>query len=174
MNLKRYHLPYLEEVKARRHVCFAEQLRSANRAITKLYTEHLGDCDIGIAQLSLLIRLYYFGEVTMSRLAKNLETDRTTLARNVQLLERSGHVEVVSGEDGRKRLVRLTDLGFASLKKAVPRWLNAQADLDARLGGDQWEALFKGLRVLAQLDPTSSGRDADSPDSESRRDAKRP
>ena len=94
MNAKRYHLPFLEDVRTQRHVCFAEQLRSANRAITKLYTEHLGDADIGIAQLSLLIRLYYFGEITLSRLAQNLETDRTTLTRNVQILERSGHLEI--------------------------------------------------------------------------------
>jgi DNA-binding MarR family transcriptional regulator len=114
MQRKLDNLPYLEEVKASRQLCFAEQLRSANRVTAKLYTEHLGDCDIGITQLSLLIRLYYFEEVTMSRFATILETDRTTLARNVQRLERSGHVEVVSGEDGRERLVRLTDLGFAS------------------------------------------------------------
>ena len=87
----------------------------------------------------------------MSRFATILETDRTTLARNVQRLERSGHVEVVSGEDGRERLVRLTDLGFASLKKAIPRWRNAQADLDERLGKSQWEEPFKGLRLLAEL-----------------------
>ena len=61
MTTKRYHLPYLEEVRSQRHVCFAEQLRSANRAVSKLYTQHLGDSDIGITQLSLLIRLYYFG-----------------------------------------------------------------------------------------------------------------
>ncbi|PWR25330.1 MarR family winged helix-turn-helix transcriptional regulator [Zavarzinia aquatilis] len=160
MTDRRYHLDYLEAVRSQRHVCFAEQLRAANRTINKLYTEHLGDADIGIAQLSLLIRLYYFGEVTMSRLARNLETDRTTLARNVQLLERSGHVAVVEGEDRRKRLVRLTDKGFDSLKIAIPRWQEAQRVLHERLGGEQWGDLFKGLRLLASLDPGES-RDRD-------------
>ncbi|MCF4164116.1 MarR family winged helix-turn-helix transcriptional regulator [Zavarzinia compransoris] len=152
MTPKRYHLDYLEAVRSQRHVCFAEQLRSANRAITKLYTEHLGDSGIGIAQFSLLIRLYYFGEVTMSRLARNLETDRTTLARNVQILERSGHVEVVEGKDRRNRLVRLTDRGFAALEIAIPRWQEAQRELHERLGGPQWDELFKGLRTLATVE----------------------
>ena len=155
MNAKRYHLPYLEDVRTRRHVCFAEQLRSANRAITKLYTAHLGDADIGIAQLSLLIRLYYFGEITLSRLAQNLETDRTTLTRNVQILERSGHVEVVAADDLRKRMVRLTDKGFASLKKTIPRWQKAQDDLREQLGDPMWDELFRGMRMLAKLDHKS-------------------
>ncbi|MGQ0696696.1 MAG: MarR family winged helix-turn-helix transcriptional regulator [Panacagrimonas sp.] len=151
MDAKRYHLPFLEDVRTQRHVCFAEQLRSANRTITKLYTQHLGDSDIGIAQLSLLIRLYYFGEITLSRLAQNLETDRTTLTRNVQILVRSGHVEVVGADDLRKRMVRLTDKGFASLKKTIPRWLKAQEDLHQRLGDPMWDEMFQGMRMLAKL-----------------------
>ncbi|SEQ38139.1 DNA-binding transcriptional regulator, MarR family [Solimonas aquatica] len=157
MKAKRYHLPYLEDVRNRRHVCFSEQLRSANRSITKLYNEYLGGTDIGIAQFSLLIRLYYFGEVKMSRLARALETERTTVARNVQLLERSGHLEVVAGEDARHRLVRLTPKGFASLEKALPHWRRAQDDLLKHLGPAQWDALFKGLRVLAELERLQDG-----------------
>ena len=151
MTAKRYHLPYLEEVRSQRHVCFAEQLRSANRAVSKLYTQHLGDSDIGITQLSLLIRLYYFGEITMSKLAQQLETDRTTLARNVQLLERSGHLSIVRADDRRSRQVRLTDKGFESLQLTIPRWLDAQNDLHSRLGHGPWDALFAGLRGLVTL-----------------------
>lgn len=155
-------LPQLEALRSQRHVCFAEQLRSANRAIGKLYAKHLESNDINIAQLSVLIRLYYFESLKVSRLATILETDRTTVTRNVQLLERSGHVEVIAGEDGRERLVRITAKGFASLKRALPAWEDAQAELMDRLGPDQWSALFSGLRVLAQLDQ-DSGRKARTP-----------
>ncbi|MES2490332.1 MAG: MarR family transcriptional regulator [Pseudomonadota bacterium] len=153
MKTKRHHLPFLESVRTQRHVCFAEQLRSANRAINKLYTEHLGDSDISIAQLSLLIRLYYFGEVSLSRLAQSLETDRTTLTRSIQLLERSGHLQIVNGADRRQRIIRLTDHGFASLKVAMPRWLKAQEYLSRRLGDPLWDEMFQGLRQLAKQDP---------------------
>ncbi|MBI4695660.1 MAG: winged helix-turn-helix transcriptional regulator [Gammaproteobacteria bacterium] len=156
MKRKRYHLPHLESVRAQRHVCFAEQLRSASRAITRLYNEHLGSTDIGVAQLSLLVRLYFVEDVEMSRLARLLETDRTTLARNVQLLVRSGHLEVVGSEDRRKRHVRLTDQGFESLKTAIPRWLAAQRELRQRLGDDTWDTLFEGLRQLAELENSAS------------------
>lgn len=155
MKNKNFHLPYLEDVRTQRHVCFAEQLRSANRAINKLYAEHLGDSDIGIAQLSILIRLYYFETIAVSRLAKILETDRTTLTRNLQILQRSGHLSIDSGEDRRQRVVSLTDKGFKSLEYTIPRWLKAQAALHAQLGESQWDALFTGLRQLAQIDDSA-------------------
>lgn len=178
MNTQRYHLPYLEEIRTLRHVCFAEQLRSASRAITKRYTQHLGDSDIGISQLSLLIRVYFFGEIKVSKLARLLETDRTTLTRSIQLLERSGHLVITGGEDRRARLVALTDKGFQSLEKTIPRWLEAQKDLLALLGTERWVELLGGLRTLvavaadpAQADPAPSSTRKARRKSPGRRDA---
>lgn len=153
MAARRYQLPDLDDLRTQRHVCFAEQLRAANRAINKLYTRYLEGTDIGIAQMSLLVRLYYLGEVTVSRLARMLETDRTTLTRSIQLLQLSGHVEVCGAADRRKRLVRLTDKGFASLETAIPLWRKAQENLRDRLGQALWDDLFRGLRELARTEP---------------------
>ena len=144
-------IPYLESVRDRRHVCFAEQLRSANRSITRLYSSHLGDSEIGIAQFSVLVRLYYFRQITVSRLATQLETDRTTLSRNLRLLERAGHLELLPGDDQRQRLVRLTERGFAVLEATLPHWRAAQDALQSLLGDARWEDLFSGLRQLAEL-----------------------
>ncbi len=158
MATRRFKLAELEKLRARRHVCFAEQLRSANRAINRFYGDYLGDTDIGIAQLSILIRLYYAEDgAPISRLASNLEVDRTTLTRNLQLLERSGHVEIVPGDNRRTRLARLTEQGFASLKAALPRWQRAQRDLLDMLGEASWNGLLRDLRKLATLDAPASG-----------------
>ena len=142
----------LEDLRGQRHVCFAEQLRSATRAVTRAYNRHLADCGINISQLSLLIRLYYFDDVTVSRLARMLETERSTLSRNIQALERSGHLEVWIGEDQRERRVRLTTKGSKVLARAVPHWQDAQAELRSTLGSENWTSLFRGLRSLAELD----------------------
>jgi len=150
---RRRKLPYLEGVRTQRHVCFAEQVRAANRAINKFYSDRLAGADVGIAQLSILIRLYYYAQgTTMSRLARSLETDRTTLTRNLQLLERAGHVAIGQGEDRRKRLIELTDRGYAALKATLPLWQRAQRDLLRLLGDERWKDLLQGMRVLATLD----------------------
>lgn len=129
----------------------SEQTRAANRAVTRFYAGHMKGCDIGIAQLALLVRLYYVPEVSMGQLAVDLEVDRTTLARTVQTLASSGHLTVSTGEDRRSRLVRLTDKGFGSLRIAIPLWLTAQAELRALLGDDGWSASMDTMRGLVNI-----------------------
>lgn len=144
---------YLEGVRANRHVCFAEAMRTANRAITKFYSAYLDSADVGIVQMSLLIRLYYCPGISVTRLATEMDTDRTTLTRNLQVLERSGHLKIESGEDKRSRVVRLTDRGFDSMEAAIPLWRQAQRDLQAAMGQSDWSQMFEGLKSLAQVRP---------------------
>jgi len=151
MENKRHRSRFLEEARDRPHLCFAEATRAANRAVSKFYERHLKDVDIGIAQLSLLIRLYYLPDVPVTRLARVLKTDRTTLTRNLQPLERSGHLVVVGGEDRRARLVRLTPKGFASVEAALPAWQAAQRELEQKLGAARWTQMMEELRMLADL-----------------------
>ncbi len=145
-------LPELDALRSQRHVCLAEELRAANRAIAKCYAEHLHGVDVNVSQFSLLIRLYFLGDVAITKLARHLETDRTTVARNVQLLERSGHLEIVTGADRRARLVRLSETGRASLEATLPLWRAAQEELSQLFGGARWAEIFKTLRSLAEVD----------------------
>ena len=144
-------IPYLDEMRHTPHICLAEGLRSANRAITKRYTEYMAGTDIGPAQASLLMRLYYLRSATMLELARHMETDRTTITRNVDLLARDGFVQIVPGDDRRSKIVSLTEKGFARLEETLPKWRAAQADLKDLLGDDLWDRLLKETRILAEL-----------------------
>lgn len=148
MGHQHYHLDALEALKRQPRACLSEQARAANRAVTRFYARYLKDCDIGIAQLALLVRLYYVREAGMGQLASDLELDRTTLARTVQTLVNSGHLSVSAGQDRRSRLVRLTDKGFESLRQAVPRWQQAQAELRGLIGDSGWATAWQSMRLL--------------------------
>jgi DNA-binding MarR family transcriptional regulator len=148
---KKRNIPYLEDIRLTRHVCLAEGLRAANRAVTKYYSDRMSGCDIGAAQFSLLMRLYYLGESTMLQLAKHMDIDRTTLARNVDLLEKGGFVEVSEGRDRRSRLVKLTDRGFEALNSALPKWLEAQRQMRELIGEAMWQNLIEETRILAKV-----------------------
>lgn len=152
MEHKRPRSRFLEEARQRPHLCFAEATRAANRAVTKFYEHHLQDVDIGIAQLSLLIRLYYLPDVPVTKLARVMKTDRTTLTRNLQPLARSGHLEILGADDKRSRLVRLTPKGFASVEAALPAWQTAQRRMEEKLGSARWTRLMEDLRLLADVD----------------------
>lgn len=149
-------IPYLEEVRHTPHICLAEGIRSANRAINKVYADHIAGSDVGVAQISLLMRLYYLGEVPMVQLAKHMETDRTTMARNIDILERDGFVEVVEGKDRRSRLVRMTEKGHHGLEDVLPKWRRAQDELRGVLGDELWDSLLKQTRILAELGNSES------------------
>lgn len=144
-------IPFLESVRHEGRLCFAEATRAANRAISNFYNERLAAADINIAQFSLLVRLYYRPDIPLSQLARELQTDRTTLSRNLRVLERSGHLRMSAGEDRRQRVAALTKKGRTSLAQAVPLWQRAQQDLRDTLGTRGWETLFTGLQGLARL-----------------------
>ncbi|MDP3748624.1 MAG: MarR family transcriptional regulator [Phenylobacterium sp.] len=151
-------IPLLDEMRRTPHVCLAEGLRSANRAINKYYAAFVGDLGVGPAQVSILMRLYYLREVTMLGLARHMETDRTTMARNVGVLHRLALLEVVPGRSRREKLIRLTDRGHSLLVQAVPKWREAQDELRLRIGGDLFDRLVQEARVLVEVGGLSFDR----------------
>lgn len=81
--------------------------------------------------------------------------DRTTVARNLQPLERHGLVATAPGEDRRTRVAFLTEQGAEVLKEGMPLWLAAQAQVLGELDEEEWQAL---RRVLAKAVAAASQR----------------
>ena len=75
--------------------------------------------------------------------------DRSTLGRNLRVLEGEGLVTLVEGEDMRNRIVLLTETGRERLAAALPAWEAAQQRLIDRLGAEKREILLKLLDELA-------------------------
>jgi DNA-binding MarR family transcriptional regulator len=63
-----------------------------------------------------------------------MEMDASTLTRNLQPLMRQGWVEVGPGDDGRSRLVTLTDAGRAKRAETQRDWKHAQVEFNALVG----------------------------------------
>ncbi|MFQ5984413.1 MAG: MarR family winged helix-turn-helix transcriptional regulator [Alphaproteobacteria bacterium] len=135
----RQELAKCAEVAAR---CACFNFRKAARSVTQLFDGVLQPSGLQATQLSVLVALRLAGSATMTRLARELVMDRTTLTRNLKPLEREGLVEIASGKDRRVRLVRLTPKGRWSLRQALPLWEKAQARVVARLGSRRWRTLL--------------------------------
>jgi DNA-binding MarR family transcriptional regulator len=69
----------------------------------------------------------------MSALAGRLRLERTTLTRNLQLLEKKGLVAVAGDDDRRVRRIAVTRKGEAAASAALPAWKRAQASAGAVL-----------------------------------------
>jgi len=107
--------------------CVVYNLRRASRAVTQLYEEHLKPSGLLPTQFTLLAAVRVMGPVQMSRIAKELVLDRTTLTRNLRPLEREGLLSVAySKNDQRLREISITNKGMKKLKLAIPCWQEAQ------------------------------------------------
>ncbi|QNH04956.1 winged helix-turn-helix transcriptional regulator [Pseudomonas sp. B11D7D] len=129
--------------------CLCTQLRRASRGVTRLYDDALAAVGLGAAQFSLLRHVQRLEQPSISVLAEAMGLDRSTLGRNVRVLEEQGLVQLGEGRDLRAREVRLTEAGLQRVEQALPLWEQAQCELNARLGGDSRAELMKLLEELA-------------------------
>ena len=65
----------------------------------------------------------------VSKVASFLGLERTTLTRNLTLLVERGLVDLRTGEDGRVRLVALTERGETAALDHLPLWKAAQGSV---------------------------------------------
>jgi DNA-binding MarR family transcriptional regulator len=135
--MRRHQLSKLEE--CRDCVCLA--LRTAARRITQEYDTALAGTGLRVTQFSLLVMVYHLGAPTMKALARMLNSDPTTITRNVQGLTRRRLLALSLGEDLRERKVTLTKQGETILLRALPNWQKAQMDVVTSLNRAQLTAL---------------------------------
>lgn len=128
-------------------VCF--NLRKASRVVSQLYDEALKPVGLKATQFPILLVAYVLPEPNMTSMSKMLAMDRTTLTRNLKVLEREGLLKIRPGKDQRKKVVHLTDDARASLEEGIPLWEEAQARIMGHLDSINWDGLIKDLRKIS-------------------------
>jgi DNA-binding MarR family transcriptional regulator len=136
--------------------CFA--LRSAARHVTQLYDQFLAPSRLRATQFSILAKLKRLGPMTINEMAKNMVTDRTTLGRNIQPLQRDGWIKIEpTVSDRRAKKLQLTKVGEHRLQAALKAWSQAQAKFEMTFGPKQAAELRAMLRgvVASEFDPAA-------------------
>lgn len=130
--------------------CACFNLRRASRLVTQKYDQALRQTGLTANQFSILIAAYNRDGLGILKLAKILGMERTTLTRNVAILERLGFAGINPGRDKRERRVAVTQKGKDRLKQALPLWQQVQEDMVALIGADKWERLLSGLQEVSR------------------------
>lgn len=131
--------------------CIGFNLRKANRAVSQLYDEILRPTGIRGTQYSLLVALKVMGSVLVTHLAEKIVMDRTTLSRNLEVMEKQGLVSITPGEDRRTREVMITEMGSTVLLDAYPLWQRAQAKIRESMGEERLQSLMADLSALIEI-----------------------
>lgn len=125
--------------------CLCLAARRAALAITRTFERRLRESGIRVTQFTILTNLILRGPVTVGALAKTIGVERTTLTRNLALIEKAGWVRVRPGKDARLRIVAATPAGIRKVENAYPAWRDAQAAVSEAIGA----AGVASLRRLA-------------------------
>jgi DNA-binding MarR family transcriptional regulator len=125
--------------------CFCLASRQAARRITRLYDSRMQPSGIRATQFTILSQLMLRGEMPIGKLAAILGMERTTLTRNLSLLEQQKWISSKAGDDPRSRMVAITAQGRGMVRRGFPYWSKAQAQVGKMLGADGQAA----LKILA-------------------------
>jgi DNA-binding MarR family transcriptional regulator len=118
--------------------------------LTQLYDSRLRDTGMEAPQFALMMTLDRQGPCSQSALGRRYALDKTTVSRNLKLLERNGWVEPSAGIDRRERQFTLTAAGRKRLAAARPEWKKAQDQLRSGMTAEQWDAMFHVFRTVTE------------------------
>lgn len=114
--------------------CFCLALQRAARAVARRYDLALRPVGITSGQFSIMTVVSGPKPLPLTKAARILGQDRTTLTRNIASMEQDGLITTTTGDDERVRGLSLTPRGQKLLAEALPLWRSAQSE-STRLAG---------------------------------------
>jgi DNA-binding MarR family transcriptional regulator len=128
--------------------CLCQKSRNAARAFTRFYDRYYAGSGVEPTQFNLLVAIRLSEPVSLIQLAGYAGLERTTLTRNLDVLERNG---TQAGSDARQRLISLTQNGRRSLKANLSQWKKAQTAAISLLGKADFDRLLDALSLSDKL-----------------------
>lgn len=131
--------------------CLIMNTRMAARAVTRRADRKLRGFGVTSAQFNILGVLSTGPAASITDMAADLAMDRTTLSRNLAVLQRRKLVSTGAGEQARMRSIELTPEGRRIFESILPEWRNSQEELRNLLANPDFQTILDGLRHLAKL-----------------------
>jgi DNA-binding MarR family transcriptional regulator len=128
--------------------CACFNTRKVARLLGQVYDRALEPSGLKNTQFTALSVAARQGPLSITELSRSMEIERTTLTRNLQVLERDGLVKLGAGVDGRSKTVIVTPKGRRRLQAALPLWADAQKHVVRVFGGKRWQSLRTELDAM--------------------------
>ena len=136
--------------------CYCTNLRRSANAVSDFYDRALKETGLTIAQYYLLINLSRLQSANITHWAGRVGLDRSTMVRNIKLLESRNLIEKTEGHG---KTFTLSAAGKKSLEAAVTVWNEAQKKMELFLGKEDAEAILRigsKLQTLKETEITLS------------------
>src|ERR1700757_3453420 len=127
-------------------VCVGGCVRKLNRMGSAIYDGALANAGLKTSQFSVLISVANRKQARPAEMIKHLQLDESKLSRNVDRMCARGWLRLVQDADRRSHLIEVTDKGQALIRRCLPAWQKAQAEVTRRLGTETLAELGAALR----------------------------
>ncbi len=129
--------------------CLVLNTVSAARTLLRLGDAGFKPFGATVQQFSLMAAIRFHPGESVTGLAQRIHLDRTSLIRNLDLLERKALVRRAEDAGGRARVCELTPEGDGLLDRLLSRWREAQSEIHEGLSTDDIETYLRVSRHLA-------------------------
>ncbi|CAH1660167.1 HTH marR-type domain-containing protein [Hyphomicrobiales bacterium] len=130
--------------------CLVLNTVAAARSLLRRNDARLKPFGVTVQQFSLLAAIRFHPDEPVATLAQRVLVDRTSLIRNLDLLDRKGLVRRVAGKVGNTRVCELTEQGDILLDRLLLEWQRPRARLTEGLSDQDVEAYLRVSRHLSQ------------------------
>lgn len=121
--------------------CIGVKLRNLSRMVDYHFREALEGTNITENQMSILFVLHSSGQIEQGKLGDFLFLKRSTVSRNIKLLEK---MELVTRSVDYRPIVELSEEGKTLVNRLAPIWEGVMSDLITKIGE-------KGVADINQL-----------------------
>jgi DNA-binding MarR family transcriptional regulator len=144
-----------------RGACLGMRVARLHRVVARVYEQALQTVGLSLPQMEILTELISAtGPVRPAALVARLMLERSTISRNLALMQKRGWVTVVeTSPTGRAMSVIITDTGIAAFTSASTAWRSAQTSAATMLGPAAASTLDQWLDLHAEM--PASGSDAE-------------
>lgn len=133
--------------------CNCTNIRRASRALTLLYDKLLEPSGLKVTQYSLLRNLNHLGPITMNEFSRAMRLERTTLVRNLKLLENAGLIRIIPTATSQANQIFITDSGIHALEIALPYWQQAQRSTKELFTEEEFMVFRGALQKIESIIP---------------------
>ena len=123
--------------------CIGYRVRMLNRVVSKIYDDALRPHGIRFSQMNILTTVVLKGPIQPAEVGRLLALEKSTLSRNVRLMEANGWLKAESAVTGPGLQLRITGRGERLYESAAPAWRKAQKETQMLLGDDGTQALLR-------------------------------
>ncbi len=131
--------------------CHCLKMRRSAENVIRFYDNILAPSGVTVRQYSLLSAISKHNGCSVRILSDVTLLDRSTLARSLKPLVRSGYIKDKKEAGTRDSALELTEKGTFVCRHAASLWEEAQHQFEAKLTREQLTTLEKTLELLQDL-----------------------